>query len=119
LKINIDFNINATLRNRLVDGIPNEDNYSETFEDGGYVELSFLDQIIHLKEFNSFYEKENFELEVFISGSDGSLRPLKMFKQTTKIVNDILIDNIEEEFRPQEIPGGKLVEYYFDIEVDT
>ena len=53
-----------------------------------------------------------------MSSSDGSLQPLKMFKKTPRIVNDILIDNVDEEFRPQDIPGGSLVEYYFDIEVD-
>ena len=44
---------------------------SETFFNGEYVEVRYKEPIIHMKEFNSFYQKENFEFEVFkIDGDD-------------------------------------------------
>jgi hypothetical protein len=119
-QIDIDFNIQATLKNELIE--PNS-GYSEgegltsnTFSDGNYVEILYDMPIIHIKEFNSFYEKENFEIEVFqVSGS--TLTPLKNEKPMPLIVNDILIEENEEQSiileRTQDF-----VQYFFDIEVD-
>lgn len=133
-QIDIDFNIQATLKNEL--STPNQTDLedgmlsSNTFADGNYVSLSYNMPIIHLKEFNSFYEKENFEIEVFeVSGS--TLKPLKIYKQESAIVNDILIlDNLpptfssEEQRMLQTTEEGEYgldksrLEYFFDIEVD-
>jgi hypothetical protein len=65
-QIDIDFNIQATLKNSLQNSIALSEYASEIFDDGNYVDISFQNKIIHLKEFNSFYEKENFEIEVFL-----------------------------------------------------
>jgi len=118
-QVNIDFNIQATLKNSLQNSIALSEYASEIFDDGNYVDISFQNKIIHLKEFNSFYEKENFEIEVFLSQSDGSLFPLSMNKKRSMIVNDILID-AEEPNEATLFPDNlNLVEYYFDIEIDS
>tara|TARA_A100001015_G_C14970575_1_gene704932 strand:- start:693 stop:1664 length:972 start_codon:yes stop_codon:yes gene_type:complete len=130
-QINIDFNIEATLRNVLSDPIGESTYSSIEFGNGTYVDLSFENQIIHLKEFNSFYEKENFEIEVFLPHTtrDGAttLRPLKMEKHTPRIVNDILvdIDNLDDDFPSvgnffeDTSPDKNYVDYYFTILCDN
>lgn len=134
-QIDIELNIEATLKNEL--DTPNRTDLengtitSNTFTDGNYVSLSYKMPIIHLKEFNSFYEKENFEIEVFLSGSDGTFSPLKIYKQPDAIVNDILVlDRAPVSYSPSEQrilqttsedEGGldkSQLEYFFDIEVD-
>ena len=74
--------------------------------------------IFHLKEFNSFYEKENFEFEVFLSQSDGTFKPLKMEQEKQFIVNDLLLDGEPEDIT-FETREDDFMRYYFDIEVDT
>ena len=120
-QVDINFNIDATLKNELTS--PNENTAegggltSNTFDDGNYVDISYEMPIIHLKEFNSFYEKENFEIEVFLSHPSGELEPLKIEKQTSPIVNDILVDNESDPTLMME-RGNDFMEYFFDIEVD-
>ena len=131
-QVDIDFNFRATLSSVLGRNRENYDTItSKTFDDGTYVEINYTDPIIHLKEFNSFYEKENFEIEVFQVGTDGQLTPLKMGKKTTAIVNGMLTMNASpttyssEELTvlqtiteaEQGIDASRL-EYFFDIEVD-
>ena len=135
-QIDIDFNIQATLKNSLVtpNSLTNEGESftSNTFEDGTYVHLSFKSPIIHLKEFNSFYEKDNFEIEVFLSQSTGELSPLKMTKKMSAIINYILVlddapvvfNSIERRIlqtttEEDEGMDQSRLEYFFDIEVDT
>ena len=90
-QVDFDFNIRASLRRDLLNPQSFDDFSSAVFDDGNYVSLNFENPIIHLKEFNSFYEKENFEIEVFLSQSDGSLNPLKFTKTKKLIENDLLI----------------------------
>ena len=120
-QIDIDFNIQATLKNELLQPNPGysegEGLTSNTFADGNYVEILYEMPIVHIKEFNSFYEKENFEIEVFeVSGS--TLTPLKSEKSLSPIVNGVLVDEIEEESIIVERTND-FVQYFFDIEVDT
>ncbi len=89
-QIDIDFNIQATLKNEL-SSIKGEIS-SETFDNGDFVDITYQDKIIHLKEFNSFYEKANFEIEVFLSKSTGEIRTMKFTKNFSKIINDILMN---------------------------
>ena len=120
-QIDIDFNIDASLRNALQ--IPNENTSeggaltSQTFDDGNYVSIFYEMPIIHLKEFNSFYEKENFEIEVFLSGSNGALTPLKNEEEQSLIVNDLLVSPKEQVMSLEERTSD-FVQYFFDIEVD-
>lgn len=118
-QIDIDFYIEAALRNELnPDQTEGESLTSETFIDGTYVDIFYSDPIIHLKEFNSFYEKENFEIEVFINQDDGTLKPLKFEKPQSPIVNDMLVDISENQALIEE-RSNDFVQYYFDIEVDA
>ena len=130
-QVNIEYNIIATLRNELVEPSFVFDlelsNTSQTLDNGDYISLNYQEPIIHLKEFGSFYEKENFEIEVYLEESNGSLKPLKMFKKTNPIVNDLLIDNLNSQFQQildsadadLDIINEDFVEYYFSINVDN
>tara|TARA_R100000697_G_scaffold122673_1_gene152755 strand:+ start:336 stop:1304 length:969 start_codon:yes stop_codon:yes gene_type:complete len=117
-QIDIDFNIDASLLNELNDPSGDKMFISDIFENGNYINLSFQDKILHIKEFNSFYERDNYEIEVFLQELD-TLRPLKMRPQNSLIVNDILLD-VEEI----DGTGGHFLldidylNYYFDIVVD-
>lgn len=102
---------------------------SETFENGDYVEIRYKEPIIHLKEFNSFYEKENFEFEVFKVDSDDNevLIPLKMKKKFSAIINNILTDNPPEPLGASEdrlfaqdgdYEDPSFIDYFFSIQVD-
>jgi hypothetical protein len=117
-QIDVDIVVETTLKNLLrTNAFEGSDLSSDTFDDGYYIDISYDSQIIHLKEFNSFYEKENFEIEVFLSASDGTLQPMKMEKAKSFIVNDILIDGEPSE-EIIENRSNDFMEYYFDIEVD-
>ena len=131
-QVDIDFRFVAILKNELdpIDEYDGESVRSTTFQNGNYVEVRYREPIIHLKEFNSFYEKENFEIEVFkVSGSLGeqTLTPLKMNKQFSSIINNILVDNQsmpdyaneEADFEAVDQGDNSRTEYYFDIEVDN
>ena len=126
-QVDIDFNFRATLKNTLNENIIDDEIIrSKIFDDGTYAQINYTDPIIHLKEFNSFYEKENFEIEVFEVGTQGQLLPLKMVKKTSAIVNGFLVDDDESLNREpffgsffeenQETPT--VVEYFFTIDVD-
>ena len=102
---------------------------SETFDNGDYVEIRYKEPIIHMKEFNSFYEKENFEFEIFrVDGDDEEvLTPMKMKKRSSSIVNGLLIDTPDDGPSPDEDrlftgPNYSInvgfVDYFFSIQVD-
>ena len=101
---------------------------SETFDNGDYVEIRYKEPIIHMKEFNSFYEKENFEFEVFRIDSDDNevLIPLKMEKKFSAIVNDLLVEDGDlNNFFPgpnalfeEDRNKPDFMEYFFSIQVD-
>jgi len=119
-QIEIDFTINASLKNELSDPSTGKEFVSETFENGKYIELSFSDPIIHIKEFGSFYEKDNFEIEIFSITSDQGISRLKINKKLSDIEDGILsverdadvMDSDSIEYGPDHS------EYYFDVEVD-
>ena len=117
-QIEVDMYINATLKNVLDNPIPETEFFSQTFSDGRYVELSFTEPIIHIKEFNSFYEKDNFEIEVFEVMQTGSLHRLKFPKQFSNIVNGILVDDAENFGLLTTADGQGYVEYFFSVVSD-
>jgi len=125
-QVDIDLKFIATLKNTLTDLMSEEAITSNFFDDGTYVEIHYTEPIIHLKEFNSFYEKENFEIEVFETTSTGQLRPLKMSKKMSSIVNGILVDDefspdreqFDDSFLEDDAIGRSDLEYFFDIDVD-
>jgi len=116
-QVDVNLNFYASLKNILRDEISQNAVSSEVADDGTFIEVRYEDPIIHLKEFNSFYEKENFEIEVFkLSDSDDEMHPLKFRKVFSNIVNGLLVDNIQASddvlFQADE------VEYFFSIDVD-
>ena len=124
-QINIDFDIVAALKNNLETPRDIRGYVSRLFDDGSYIDISFEDKIIHLKEFGSFYEKENFEIEVFLSQSTGELKPLRFEKERSLIVNDMLVEDSrrilsdgEDSFVNNIYADENNLAYYFDIEVD-
>ena len=129
-QVDVDLNFKAVLRDTLEqpDDYDGESVQSVTFDDGTYVDIRYIEPIIHLKEFNSFYEKENFEIEVFkITGiaGDETLTPLKMNKKISAIVNGLLVDNapstalsFDDLFTGDEQTVG-FVNYFFDVQVDN
>ena len=100
---------------------------SEVFDNGEYVEIRYKEPILHLKEFNSFYEKENFEIEVYKvdSGENEVLVPLKLDVKPTSIVNGFLVDSSELDFVPQtemilaeDYVSPNMAKYFFETEFD-
>ena len=130
-QVNVQFNFSA-VKGNILNPDPQFDGEtirSETFDNGEYVEVRYKEPIIHMKEFNSFYEKENFEFEVFrVDGDDNEiLTPLKMNKKLSSIVNGLLIDDdpnvdyqspTEPEFVEEDAYDTGFMEYFFTIEVD-
>ena len=124
-QIDLDLIVVATTGSALTDNPSNESFSSAIFDDGTFVKLSFTEPIIHLKEFNSFYEKENFEIEFFhmttASFNNGdsvqTFNPLKFHKKASFIQNDMLLDDINE--RPKEgDPTRDFVNYFFSVSID-
>jgi hypothetical protein len=101
---------------------------SEVFEDGGYVEIKYREPIIHVKEFNSFYEKENFEIEVFkvVGTTDEILEPMKLEARTEAIVNGLLVESESaNELFPaynslyeEDRDSPDFARYFFGVEFD-
>ena len=119
-QIDIDFVIHATLKGTDADPDIDGGMTSAVFDDGSYVDLSFENKIIHLKEFSSFYEKENFEIEVFLSQSSGQLKPLKFNKEYESVVNDMIVESLDVDLGiGSSYDTDDKVGYFFDIEIDS
>ena len=136
-QVNVDLVVVATLASALEDNIESYE-FATALEEGGdrFVHLQYTAPIIHLKEFGSFYEKENFDIEVFeidntykyayqgqIVGANQrhqSLIPKKFKKIAQPIVNDMLVDiNYPGSDGSFETAGSSdRVEYFFSIETD-
>ena len=129
-QVNVQLNFSA-IKDSILNPDPQFDGEtirSETFDNGEYVEIRYKEPIIHMKEFNSFYEKENFEFEVFkVDGDDNEiLIPLKMEKKFSAIVNGLLVEEGElNDFLPspdslfeEDQASPEFMDYFFSIEVD-
>ena len=107
-QVNVEFVVNARLNHELSQS-------SAAIE-------SLKGNANFMKEFNSFYEKENFEIEVFISSSNSQLTPLKMIKPRQFIENDLLIIDENMSFDTSLFDpdlGDDYLQYYFELEVDS
>lgn len=91
-QINIDYNFDIYEKNELQEPSVGKELVSELTSTGNYFEVISHNMIMELKEFGSFYEKDNFEIEVYHSGSDGIYRQLFFIPSSPTIVNDMLID---------------------------
>lgn len=120
-QVNVDFTIVASLKD-ILDGDEQGEYSSIIFDDGTFVDLSFSEPIIHVKEFNSFYEKDNFEIEAFIIKEDGTMHRIEMsLQQINSLEGLILEDDSKLEmrsslFEPFDFqPSENQIEFYFDI----
>ncbi len=134
-QVDVTLNITATTGSQYVDPQENHTYVSKIFEGGDYVKLDFEEPIIHLKEFGSFYEKENFEIEVFDQqthslkngGQITNLIPLKFVRPWNAIENDILVDDVDlNNTRPaandpfEEADSTlDMVSYFFNLLIDN
>ena len=130
-QVDVDFNFVASLKNQLdrrPDLQSDELSRSSILSNGKYIEINYTSPIIHLKEFNSFYEKENFDIQVFkVTGAvgDETLMPLTIEGGFTNIINNMLVDNPELDEREsmfvansQDVFLESETEFFFDIESD-
>lgn len=125
-QVDVNFNFTVTLRNSL-DPSDDYDGFferSDLFDDGTYLEIRCKEPLIHLKEFNSFYEKENFIIEAFEVAGETSreiLKPLKFGGSNKTKVNELaeqLTDGSLPDgpyFFEEEQPTESFVNYFFDL----
>ena len=129
-QVDVTFNFIALTGSMLArqDDYEGEFERSEVLEDGSYVEIRYMEPIIHLKEFNSFYEKENFIIEAFeVSGAVGRevLRPLQMATTFRNLEESELIQQVDPEdslpstgFYEEEQATKDFLDFFFSIERD-
>ena len=124
-QINFEVTIDINTKNVLTHTYDETSLVTETQTDGKFFEVSYEDMIMEIKEFGSFYEKENFEIEAFISGSDGVYTKLKFPIESRMIVDDLLVE--EDQTRransfgePEQIifTDNSYLRYYFNLEFD-
>lgn len=90
---------------------------TDIFDDNTYFQLIVGSILMKVSEENVVLGKDDFEIEIF-EDKNGSLIPLKFYKQRQNIVDGILLDDNEiEEIIVENIENND-VEYYFDIEKD-
>lgn len=87
---------------------------SGVFEDGTYMAVDPDYILINVEEKNSVFMSENYDVEVYESGSDG-WNKLDFKNRPKQIVNNILVDNVAQ---PNITLDSSYVEYFFDVLVD-
>jgi len=98
-----------------------------SFDNGEILDIEPEILIAQIKEINSEFSIDNFEIEVFesttesVAGTETAtvevLRPLKFRKTPSLVQNGILLDE-EEVFISREPITPDHVQYYFDVKVD-
>tara|TARA_R100000664_G_C2739709_1_gene128393 strand:- start:516 stop:1460 length:945 start_codon:yes stop_codon:yes gene_type:complete len=104
--------------NALAEG---EDPYEIYFmEDNSFLKTYSSNLIVDLKEENTPFENENFEIEVYKFeqvGTDKKLRRLNFLQRPVYIVDGVLLE--EPQMPPSDLQlDNTFVEYYFDFAVD-
>jgi len=133
-QVEIDFNAYMSTSSVSQDSRNNYLYTSELFENGKFVILDIESPLLYIKELDSFYEKDNFEIEVYHIENDTianqqqveKLVPLMFNNNRSSIINGIYHDQSGEESRQSdwEIGIPSLVdpdqtEYYFDLHFDS
>jgi len=91
---------------------------SPTQADGTYIAVQPRTILMQVLENNSPFEKENFDIEVYIKDTENSVddwKQLSFKKKVTNIVDGMLVDEEPEICHNLD---SSYVEYYFDIFVD-
>lgn len=92
-----------------------------TFEDNTYIKVDEDFILLHIKEENVDMLKENFDMfiyEIEVDPKTGQEieKPLLFKKKKNRVVNNILIDEIEEDIEGYE--GPKYASHYFNVYTD-
>ena len=98
----------------------NADVYGHLFEDGTALTIDESDGelLIKVEESNSPLSNDKFEVEVFLVDEENgqeNLVPLKFKKERQMVVNDVLLDDVQEEY---EDVDETYVENFLSIESD-
>ena len=125
-QVNIDFKVYLLTGSVATENIEDHNNVSDIYSDGKFIIVDTTFPIIHVKEFGSFYEKDNFEIEVYSIESDTianqqeveKIIPLLFNKKPSHIKNGIYYPSsaITTQEQPLDVPEE--VVYYFDLLID-
>ena len=110
---------------------------SDVFDDGKFVIVEVESPIFYISENDSFYEKENFEIEVFHIENDTlannqeieKMVPLLFKRNRSNVINGVYHEvspgysealgfDLDWEVEMRETIGDKEVEFYFAISTD-
>ena len=130
-QVNINANFKTSISSELGGPTIKEDpNLSSAVQsDGTYISVQPRTILMQVLEKYSVFEKENFDIEVYFSGSETEARvigspklenwtPLSFKKKMANIVDGILIDP-QEDICHDHTLDSTYVEYYFDIFVNN
>ena len=73
---------------------------------------------LEIKENNTDFLNENFEVEVFLVNSDDELQRLYFQKEPKQVQDGILLDPDDPRLKTEYINDPNYVEYFFDFQVD-
>jgi hypothetical protein len=94
-------------------------NYTQVSDDGTYVKVEEDYIYIDLKELNSFYGKEDFELEVYeVKNPDTDNEILRPLMFSGDYLNDLFSDYYYDKTNNSLEVNNKFVEYYFKVTFD-
>lgn len=94
-------------------------NYTQVSDDGTYVKVEEDYIYINLRELNSFYDKEDFELEVYeVENPDTDNEILRPLMFSGDYLNDLFSDYYYDKTNNSLEVNNKFVEYYFKVTFD-
>lgn len=102
------------------------EDFTRKFEDGSFLHIFKNSIVLEIEEINTFFENENFDLEVFEieseeelynAGTREILVPLFFKNKKSEVVDGILLDSEEHAFELPEVDPS-YVEYFFDVFCD-
>lgn len=100
--------------------------FTRKFEDGSFLRIHQDSIVLEVEEINTFFENENFDIEVFEieeeqelfnAGTREVLIPLYFRKKKPEVINNVLVDPEDLEFELPEMDPS-YVEYFFDVFCD-
>ncbi len=125
-QVNLDVILNLTTASVSTESPNDYHMTSEVYSDGKFIIKEIEFPLIHIKEFGSFYEKENFEIEVYSIESDTianqqtveKIVPLLFAKEHSHIKNGIYYHDSQLVGSEIPIDDQRKVVSYFDVLVD-
>jgi hypothetical protein len=107
--------------NSIVGGSSDLNLLHKTFEDNTYIQVFEDFLLLHIKEENVEMTNENFdmiiyEIEIDPETQEEIEKPLLFSKEKQRVVNNILIDDVQEEI--ETYSGFEYANHYFNVYVD-